>query len=397
MQKIGQNIAELFDSLSIAVCLSDVHLKIIFVNKHFEEFFGLPKDKVVGKSTSQFFNRSFKKLLENPSNFSNQIKFLYKKEIDKLQLECHLLPGNKREEKWFEYKAKFIEKGPYKGGLIEEYIDTTDLKKSQLILKQSENKYRNLVENSPVGVGISQNGKIIYSNPALTKIYGYSSKDELIDKPLINFVYKDDKEKVLHRMKLLAEGKAKYPYSMEHRIVDSNNKVRSISLQVSEFMKSGERFSQATFLDITEAKIKEFREKQLALEVVHLEHKSKIMREVEKQINSIINKNGYDGVDFNGLFNLFEDEIHFEKQWNFFKRKIDNIYPEFFKTLVEKHPCLTQKDLKHCALIKMSFDTKDIATILNVKPSSIQIARVRLKKKLNLTPNQDLKNYIMKI
>ena len=43
----------------------------------------------------------------------------------------------------------------------------------------------------------------------------------------------------------------------------------------------------------------------------------------------------------------------------------------------------------------MNFDTKEIARFFNVKASSIQIGRVRLKKKMNLSDSVDLRSYIL--
>lgn len=396
MKKVGQNIKDVLNSIHIAICLIDKELNIVFVNAAFEEIFGYTEKNILNKKATDFLQRSFKKIFDDPLSFSNRVKSVYLNKNSVSNFECHLIPNKKRRERWIEYRSQFITRGLYKGGIIEQYIDITRAKKTEQTLYQNELKYINLVENSAIGVGISQNNKIIYANPALLKIFGYSSMKDFVTKPLIERVYVDDREKVLNRMKLLAEGKAEYPYTMEHRIVDTNKKIKTLSLQISEFISNGKHFSQATFVDITEAKIREFREKQLAIEAVQLEHKIKITEEIRKQIDEIVDKEGYEKATFNGLFNLLKEEIHLEKQWDFFKRKIDNIYPQFFKTLVEKHPNLTQKDLKHCALIKMAFDTKDIASILNVKPSSIQIARVRLKKKLNLTPEQNLKNYILR-
>lgn len=396
MWKVGQNIKGSFDSIQTAVCILDKDLNIIFVNSTFEDFFGYTLEKLINRSAPLFLQRSFKKLFDDPLIVSNHIKFCYQNKNVSSNFECHLKPSKKRQERWLEYKNQLIKTGLFYGGFIEQYVDITNLKKTQQFLFQSELKYINLVENSAVGIGVFRNNKIIYANPALLNLFGYSLSD-LQTKSLLDYVYKEDKEKVLNKMKLLAEGKTMYPYSFEHRIVDSQNKVKTLSLQISEFYINKERFSQATFVDVTETKVCEFKEKQLAIEAIQLEHRMKILHEVEEQIMRIINQNNYNKNTFNSLFDLLKNEFVLEKRWNFFKRRIDRIYPEFFRTLVDKHPALTQKDLKHCALIKMGFDTKDIAAILNVKPSSIQIARVRLKKKLDLKPKQILKNYILQM
>jgi hypothetical protein len=48
-----------------------------------------------------------------------------------------------------------------------------------------------------------------------------------------------------------------------------------------------------------------------------------------------------------------------------------------------------------CALLTLNLDTKEIATILNLAFNSIRIARARLRKKLQLAPEENLTAYLM--
>jgi DNA-binding CsgD family transcriptional regulator len=50
-----------------------------------------------------------------------------------------------------------------------------------------------------------------------------------------------------------------------------------------------------------------------------------------------------------------------------------------------------------CAFIKLQLDRKQIASLLNVTPKAIEIARYRLKKKLNLGAEEDLNKFINQI
>ena len=52
-------------------------------------------------------------------------------------------------------------------------------------------------------------------------------------------------------------------------------------------------------------------------------------------------------------------------------------------------------DIKHCACIKMNMDTKEIARFFNIKVTSVQIARVRIKKKMDLPESVDLRTHIL--
>jgi hypothetical protein len=73
----------------------------------------------------------------------------------------------------------------------------------------------------------------------------------------------------------------------------------------------------------------------------------------------------------------------------------EEVHPGFFSRLKKTHPLLSSNDLKHCACIKMNFGTKEIARFFNIKDSSVQISRVRLKKKIGLAADSDLREYIL--
>ncbi len=76
-----------------------------------------------------------------------------------------------------------------------------------------------------------------------------------------------------------------------------------------------------------------------------------------------------------------EQEIH---KFDDFKKRLSKAYPE-----------LTSYNLNHAALIRMNLSTNEAARYFNVSPTSIQRAKVRLKKKLNLPGERSLFNFLL--
>lgn len=81
-------------------------------------------------------------------------------------------------------------------GKVYQYLsishDITRRKETEALLRESEEKFRSIVEQSLAGIYIIQNGKLIYVNPGFEKIFGYS-KNQLLNK--ISFeglVHEDD-------------------------------------------------------------------------------------------------------------------------------------------------------------------------------------------------------------
>lgn len=74
--------------------------------------------------------------------------------------------------------------------------------------------------------------------------------------------------------------------------------------------------------------------------------------------------------------------------------KVDEINQEFKDNLKKGFPSLSLNEIELCAYLKLGLSGQDIALIRNVEPKSITKAKQRLKKKMNLDPEQDLALYV---
>jgi len=83
--------------------------------------------------------------------------------------------------------------------------------------------------------------------------------------------------------------------------------------------------------------------------------------------------------------------------WEDFKIHFQQVHPDFFNSLKGLDKNLSTNELRHCAYIKMNLTTKEIAGFLNVSDRAVQTARYRIKKKLGLSPEKDLSDYIKSI
>lgn len=67
-------------------------------------------------------------------------------------------------------------------------------------VQESEERYRKLVELSPDAIGVHSAGRVEYVNPAAVRLFGGSRPEDLIGKPVFDFVHPDFKEIVLKRV-----------------------------------------------------------------------------------------------------------------------------------------------------------------------------------------------------
>ena len=62
-------------------------------------------------------------------------------------------------------------------------------------LRQTEEKYRLVVENANEGIIVTQDGKLRYTNPIISHFTGHTV-DELTSRPFVDFIHTDDREMV---------------------------------------------------------------------------------------------------------------------------------------------------------------------------------------------------------
>lgn len=81
--------------------------------------------------------------------------------------------------------------------------------------------------------------------------------------------------------------------------------------------------------------------------------------------------------------------------WEEFEMRFEQVHESFYKNLSKKHPDLTSKDKRLSALLKLNLTSKEIAQITGQSSKSIENARTRLRKKLDIThSNIDLSAYL---
>lgn len=83
-----------------------------------------------------------------------------------------------------------------------------EYQQSQKHLSESEERYRLLVDSSPDAILIHSAGRYVFANPAALKLYGAGHTDELVGRPITDFVHPDSRAIVAERVrKIYAERK----------------------------------------------------------------------------------------------------------------------------------------------------------------------------------------------
>lgn len=79
----------------------------------------------------------------------------------------------------------------------------------------------------------------------------------------------------------------------------------------------------------------------------------------------------------------------------FFVTRFKEVYKEFYDNLISQHPNLTDHDVKISAYLRLDISSKEIAQYENITVRAVETKKYRLKKKLQLSPETDLKKWIL--
>jgi len=97
------------------------------------------------------------------------------------------------------------------------------------------------------------------------------------------------------------------------------------------------------------------------------------------------------------LTKMINKNINGNEDWEFFEKAFNNADKDFLKNIKGLHPSLTHNDLKLCAFLRLNLLSKEIAPLLNISTRSVEVKRYRLRRKLNLSRNQSINDYILNL
>jgi PAS domain S-box-containing protein len=174
----------------------------------------------------------------------------------------------------------------------------TQNKQSEEALKESEERYRRLVEFSPEAIAVCSEEKYKYINNAGVKLLGATIAEEIIGKPLLNFVHYDSQDIVKAKVWQVQE-KGQQTELIEGKFIKFNSQVIDIELKGIPIIYQGEPAMQVVFRDITErkqvekallrAKVAEASRKVLEIEIIERQRTEEALRETQRKLALLIN------------------------------------------------------------------------------------------------------------
>ena len=139
---------------------------------------------------------------------------------------------------------------------------------------------------------------------------------------------------------------------------------------------------------------------ELSNATMNVMRKNEILIDIANQVTKLQesdNKSAYTSDTIkrlNKIQKLIQENISHDDDWQKFAHNFDIVYEDYLKRLVAQFPQLSINDQRLCAYIKMGLSSKEIAPLLNISYRSAEMARYRLRKKMQLSRDINLAEYL---
>jgi PAS domain S-box-containing protein len=200
----------LVETMNDSLCMLDANSRIAFVNERFCDKVGYSPEEVIGRSILDFFNE------QNSRIVVEQLAKRRKGEQEAYELEWSLKDGGTMHS-IVSPRALFDENGTFQGSFAV-ITDITERRWAEEKLRESEERYRLIVENMPVLICrfLPETGIITFVNDEYCK-YFKKSYEELVGHSFLELIPESEHQEVKDHFESL--NKDNHVITYEHQVI----------------------------------------------------------------------------------------------------------------------------------------------------------------------------------
>ncbi|MCV9389190.1 triple tyrosine motif-containing protein [Reichenbachiella ulvae] len=136
--------------------------------------------------------------------------------------------------------------------------------------------------------------------------------------------------------------------------------------------------------------------KELASSTMNLIDKNQLLSGLKNDIQQILSQDKKSGNTkaLKDMMKKIDKSITHDEEWEHFQQYFDQVHGDFTQRLRNKYKNLTPQEVKLSNYLRMNLSTKEIAQLMNITNRGVEIARYRLRKKLDLQREINLTEFI---
>ena len=153
------------------------------------------------------------------------------------------------------------------GQTIVRMIEASERRRAEISLRQSEERYRSLVDNAPIGIFVNEEGRFVYVNREMQRILKSPSAEQLIGTPVLNRIAPEFHQMVKARIHTMMDAGQPVP-TLDEQYIGLDGLRVDVSVTAIPTSLDGIPVMQVLVLDITARKQAEeaLRKKDLELD-----------------------------------------------------------------------------------------------------------------------------------
>lgn len=142
-----------------------------------------------------------------------------------------------------------------------------------------------------------------------------------------------------------------------------------------------------------------FKNSELASSAMHLVKKGELVSKMKTELEHVMKgiSNPQAGAELKKIIRSIGEDDNMDQEWENFTLHFDKVHSDFISALKEKHPGISNNEVKLCAYLRMNLSTKEMAQLMNISVRGVEVSRYRLRKKLELATEVSLFDYLINI
>ena len=236
----------MYNNSPVMMNLTDGDGVLTEVNDYWLDVMGYTRAEVVGRSVREFFTMEShdaslaeRETIASEGGFKNRIRHAVKKggEVADILATAVREPGG-------------VDKDVR---TLAFWADVTEYNRSQEALRDSEERYRQLVELAPEGILAHVQGRIVFANSAATRIFGANSVEEIVGRQMLDFFASAYQEAMGQRLEQVYAPGGSVPF-IEVQITRLDGSIATVEIAAASIIYEGQSAAQTVVRDITDRK-----------------------------------------------------------------------------------------------------------------------------------------------